>query len=179
MWQVSSWCCCCGNPSLNPGHVTKIKLVLYSLVICQINRFLIWFQRGWILYFHQGKMAYHICIFLKSSRDIFKVIEIAKTLGNHFTCIVAASLPWYSRIPTGRGRIFDEITQSNFANYKALESKLVGVQRSGIDTIKYHTRPRIPMGKSERSLLPTGGSIIPFVSETDLSEMQLIYTIFN
>ena len=38
-------------------------------------------------------MANHICIFLKSSRDVFKVIEIVKTLGNHFTCIVAARLP--------------------------------------------------------------------------------------
>ena len=35
----------------------------------------------------------------------------------------------------------------NLRFYRALSVKLIRLQRSGIDTIKYHTWPRIPMGK--------------------------------
>ena len=47
--------------------------------------------------------------------------------------------------------IFSDINASEYRNFDLrplkIQSKYVRVQRSGVDTIKYHIRPRIPMGK--------------------------------
>ena len=131
-----------------------VGIVVYDSVVFQKVNEITSTRAKWLVTFVHDLQPFRS--FVKTvGRDVYKAIEIAKTLRNHFTGEqqegYLGTLKYLLREAEYLGDTVESV-QSNFADYRALG------------------------GKAKRSLLPIGGSILSFLfstlSETDLSDIR-------